>query len=413
MELVKEKIEEKEGKIIKESFDVFEPFVLECKNSHSFSLYSNDILSGKWCQKCTDIVIQILTQLQIDFEKNKKIGNLEYPYVITGKRNFVFITSEKEKQNQIDNAKKNNYHIIVLLDFNISELQEKIWDSIRENIEYIELKKESEKSSKEHSCHLTEELGNEKEDESGSLIKYAPEPYPTYMKHIVGYVRVSTSMQVQDGFSLENQEAKILNETNKLNGFLKSIYIDRGISGGSMEKRLALEKLLSNLKKGDWVIVNSVSRLARKTKDLLSIVEDIENKGCHLIIIDLNLDITSPSGKLILTLMGSQAQFEREITSERVKGVMQHLKNTGNLKTKPPFGMKMNPDKSTGAAIHVRDEEEQKIIEQIRIQRRKFPSIPITSLSEVLNKEKISPPRKSKKWYHKTLKVIMEREGIT
>ena len=164
-----------------------------------------------------------------------------------------------------------------------------------------------------------------------------------------------------------------------------------------MNKRKSLEQMLVDLKEGEWIIVNSVSRLARNTKDLLSIVEMIEDKGCHLLILDLNLDITSPSGKLILTLMGSQAQFEREITSERVKGVMQHLKKTGALRTKPPFGMKMNPDHSTGAPIHIRDEKEQRVIEQIRIMRREYSKETITNFAEILNWKNVKPPRKSKK----------------
>ena len=141
-------------------------------------------------------------------------------------------------------------------------------------------------------------------------------------------------MQVQDGFSLAAQENKIATEAVKHNLFLRGLYIDKGISGGSTEKRLSLENMRENLNEGDWIIVNSVSRLARNTKDLLSMVEEIEEKKCHLIIIDLNMDITSPSGKLILTLMASQAQFERELTSERVKGVLQHLKKDGFIENK-------------------------------------------------------------------------------
>ena len=227
-----------------------------------------------------------------------------------------------------------------------------------------------------------------------------------------GYIRVSTVMQVQDGFSLEAQENKIGKETEKWNGYLHSIYIDRGISGGSMANRLALDKMLKTIEEEDWIIVNSVSILARNTKDLLSIVELIEKMKCHLLILDLNLDITSPSGKLILTLMGSQAQFEREITSERVKGVMEHLKKTGRLRTKPPFGWKMNPDHSSVSSIHIRDEKEQEIIKQMRILRSKYQDISITNFSEKLNEEELEPPRKSKKWYHKTVKDIMIREGI-
>ena len=136
-----------------------------------------------------------------------------------------------------------------------------------------------------------------------------------------------------------------------------------------MEKRLALERMMLNIRKGDWIVVNSVSRLARKTKDLLEIAEKIQKEGCHLMIIDLNMDITSPSGKLILTMMGSQAQFEREITSERVKGVMQLLKKEGKLRTKPPYGWKMNPDHSTNASVHIHNDEEQEVITKIRTMR--------------------------------------------
>ena len=127
---------------------------------------------------------------------------------------------------------------------------------------------------------------------------------------------------------------------------------------------------------------------------------------------DLNLDITSPSGKLILTLMGSQAQFERELTSERVKTVMKHLKDVGQLRTKPPFGYMMNPDKSDSSMIHVKNEEEQIILRHIRYWRKKYPDKEITAFARLLNNMKVPPPRKSKKWYHGGLKTIMEREGI-
>ncbi len=313
----------------------------------------------------------------------------------------------------IENARKNDFCVIVVEDLEEPNLEEIIWDKIKNNIDItiISSSQKINNISASHSCLIEENLGNEKGEE-GSLIKKSAPPYPNDKKRVLGYVRVSTVMQVQDGFSLEAQESKIYKETLNINGFLHSIFIDRGISGGSMEKRLALDRMLKGVENGDWIIVNSVSRLARKTKDLLSIVELIESKGCHLLILDLNLDITSPSGKLILTLMGSQAQFEREITSERVKGVMQHLKNTGSLRTKPPFGWKMNMDRSSGAAIHVRNEEEQEIITKIRILRSKYSKISITQFSEKLNEEGIPTPRLSKKWYHRTVKDIMNREGI-
>ena len=405
-------IKEKNGKILKTSEDVFEKITLECQNLHHFQLYRNDIMLGKWCDECDNKIQTILDNLSIKYIVNKTISKFSYDFVIEGKRNFVIFTGDKMLQDMIENAFSNDFNVILIKNLEKEDLEKIIWDSIKNNEKFTEINSDTKKEEQiDHPCKLEKKLGNEKDD-TGSVIKYAQEPYPIDMRKTIGYIRVSTAMQVQDGFSLEAQEHKIFSETKKMNGFLKTLYIDRGISGGSMDKRLALEEMLKGIQQGDWVIVNSVSRLARKTKDLLSIVETIEKNNCHLMIIDLNLDITSPSGKLILTLMGSQAQFEREITSERVKGVLQHLKESGNLRTKPPYGWKMNIDKSTGASIHVRDEEEQNIISQIRILRSKNRDIPITTFTEIINKEKIPSPRKSKKWYHKFVKDTMVREGI-
>lgn len=398
-------LQQKSGTLIKRGENIFEENTIKCEKGHLFQAFENDIVMGKWCEKCKDKLDTILENLQIPYTKNKKIGNFNYNYVIEGSRKFLIFTDSVFKKDMIENGKKHDFNIIFIENIEEEGLDNKIWNSMKNNTDLnIE-------EIRTHTCLITETLGNEKGDE-GSVIKSMVPPYPVNRKRMKGYIRVSTVMQVQDGFSLEAQENKISKETEKWNGYLHSIYIDRGISGGSMEKRLGLDRMLKTLEEEDWIIVNSVSRLARNTKDLLSIVELIEKQKCHLLILDLNLDITSPSGKLILTLIGSQAQFEREITSERVKGVMEHLKSTGNLRTKPPFGWKMNPDHSTNASIHIRDEKEQEIIEKMRILRSKYQKISITNFSEKLNEENLEPPRKSKKWYHRTVKDIMTREGI-
>ena len=404
-------IEKKEGKILREAKSVFEKNLIQCKKNHKFEILTNDINLGKWCPECENIIENILENLSIEFEKDKNLGEYKYPFVTKGERKFIILTEQKDRNDMVAKGKEEGYNIIIIDDLEKKNLEQIIWETIRDDINFLEITKEIKKEKNIHSCQLTKILGKE-DSEENSIVKYAPEPYPIDARHVVGYVRVSTVMQVQDGFSLEAQESKIQNEVDKMNGFLKAIYIDRGISGGSTKNRKSLEEMRKNLNQGDWIIVNSVSRLARQTKDLLTIVEEIEKKKCHLLIIDLNLDITSPSGKLILTLMGSQAQFEREITSERVKGVMQHLKKTGSLRTKPPFGWKMNPDHSTGAAIHIRDEKEQEIISKIRLLRKKYSKCSITKFSDLLNIENLTPPRKSQKWYHATLKEIMKREGI-
>ena len=398
---MEEIVSERGGKIISKGETIFDKNVLECKNRHRFEILSNDLQLGKWCENCNVEIPNILRSLNIDFEENVEMFKMMYDFVISTGRNFVILVSKDLREDKILVAEENGYKTIVV-DFIGEDAKEKIWNAVRDN-KSLHLKKEIKE----------ERVFNETVLENGdSVVKEIKPPYPENKKQVVGYVRVSTVMQVNDGFSLEAQEGKIQREAEKMNGFLKSVYIDRGISGGSMEKRLALERMMSSLKKGDWIVVNSVSRLARKTKDLLDIAERIQKEGCHLMIIDLNMDITSPSGKLILTMMGSQAQFEREITSERVKGVMQHLKKEGKLRTKPPYGWKMNPDHSISAPVHIRHDEEQEIITRIRIMRSQNPDIPITTFAAVLNSEEVPPPRESKKWYHRFLKDVMTREGI-
>lgn len=405
-------IKQKEGLIIKNSEDPFDAIEISCKEGHHFSLHANDIIMDSWCPHCqgqTDIIESILKELGLTFKRNLQIQDETYQYALNGSRKFI-LNRAPFSDHRFKLAQKNGYHLIIIHDDGLKDLKDQIWSALKENKEVVMIGKK-EAFSENHQCSVEEFLGQEK-DETGSVIKSAPTPWPEMVSKAVGYIRVSTVMQVQDGFSLEAQESKISHEAAKHNLFLRNFYIDKGLSGGSMDKRLALEKMRNDLKEGEWIIVNSVSRLARNTKDLLSMVEEIEKKNCHLIIIDLNLDITSPSGKLILTLMASQAQFERELTSERVKGVLQHLKKTGNLRSKPNFGWKLNPDRSPDAAIHIRNEEEQKIITNIRLLRRSYPNLGVTAFTRKLNNVGVQPPRNSKVWYHKTVKVIMDREGI-
>jgi DNA invertase Pin-like site-specific DNA recombinase/vacuolar-type H+-ATPase subunit F/Vma7 len=408
---IKEIADEKKGEILEYQNDMFQEIKLKCYQGHIFHLYANDIILNDWCPHCLvdkkEPLEEVFISLNLAFEKHYPLQNQVYDYGIMGKRKFL--VQKGEDDNKIRLAQKQNFNLIIVIDDLIPDLKEQVWNALKENklISYVGKKQIIVK----HQCEIIKKLDNEK-DEVGSIIKSAPEPYPEMVKYSVGYIRVSTAMQVQDGFSLEAQESKISAESEKHNLFLKRLYIDKGISGGSMEKRLALEEMRKELAENTWIIVNSVSRLARNTKDLLSLVDEIEKKKCHLIIIDLNMDITSPSGKLILTLMASQAQFERELTSERVKGVLQHLKSTGSLRTKPRFGWKLNPDRSPDAPIHIRNEEEQHIIRRIKNLRSRNKMIGIVAFTKKVEESGVPHPRNSKKWYHTTLKTILENEGI-
>lgn len=120
----------------------------------------------------------------------------------------------------------------------------------------------------------------------------------------LGYVRVSTVEQ--------NEERQI--EGLEKHGIDKW-YIEK-VSGKNME-RPELQRLLDEAVEGDTVCVHDFSRLARSTKDLLEIVEYLTEKGIHLVSNKENLDTSTPTGKLMLTVFAGIYEFERTNMLER------------------------------------------------------------------------------------------------
>lgn len=101
---------------------------------------------------------------------------------------------------------------------------------------------------------------------------------------------------------------------------LKPYNIDKWFSdkiSGKDTNRKKLNEMLEYIREGDTVHILDFSRLSRSTKDLLNIVELLENKGVKLISIKENIDTSTPVGKLLLTVIGAIAEFERQNILER------------------------------------------------------------------------------------------------
>lgn len=120
----------------------------------------------------------------------------------------------------------------------------------------------------------------------------------------IAYVRVSTMEQ--------NEQRQI--EGLKKHGIDKW-YVEK-VSGKNME-RPELQKMLDEVKSGDTICVHDFSRLARSTKDLLEIVEFLTKNGVHLVSNKENLDTSTPTGKLMLTVFAAIYEFERTNMLER------------------------------------------------------------------------------------------------
>lgn len=135
-------------------------------------------------------------------------------------------------------------------------------------------------------------------------------------KKAVGYTRVSTPRQARKGESLLTQESAI-KKYAELNGYeLVEIFSDEGISGGTVAGRPALKRLLANLGGIDCLIVYRLSRLGRNSRELLNNVNDLQKAGLETVFTEDNIDLSTPQGRALLTILSSVAQLEREIIAE-------------------------------------------------------------------------------------------------
>ena len=144
---------------------------------------------------------------------------------------------------------------------------------------------------------------------------------------IVSYLRVSTLNQEvgRQEYQLEKLKIKFDKE-----------YIDK-CTGKSMERR-QLIKMMNELKEGDILYCESISRLGRNLKDLIEIVEQLINKGGRVILVKEGIDTSTTTYKLLLGIFGAVAEMERETIQERTLQSIERLKeiksNTGEVATK-------------------------------------------------------------------------------
>lgn len=121
-----------------------------------------------------------------------------------------------------------------------------------------------------------------------------------------GYVRVSTREQHDDRQFIAMKERGISHE-----------FIFSEKQSGKDSKRPELQKLMAKVQKGDVVVVESISRFARNTKDLLALVEKLTGKGVEFISLKEHIDTTTPTGLFMLTIFGAVAELERGYLLDR------------------------------------------------------------------------------------------------
>ena len=140
----------------------------------------------------------------------------------------------------------------------------------------------------------------------------------------VGYIRISDKSQ-----NTIRQEI-IMDELN-----VEKVFVD--VAGASVARRPQLTEMLNFVRAEDVCVVESISRLARSTTDLLGIVKQLTDKGVQLISQKENLDTDSPQGKFMLTIFAALAELEKDVTSQRRREGISAAKARGVYKGRVPI----------------------------------------------------------------------------
>lgn len=145
--------------------------------------------------------------------------------------------------------------------------------------------------------------------------------------YIFGYARVSTEQQNLD------------RQLDALKKYGVDMIFNEKMTGTKRE-RPELNKLIDRITEGDTVVVESLSRLGRSTKDLIELTELFQSKGVHLVSLKEQIDTSTSTGKLLFTLMSAIAQFERDVIVDRTKEGLKSARARGRMGGRP----KANPD---------------------------------------------------------------------
>ena len=222
------------------------------------------------------------------------------------------------------------------------------------------------------------------------------------MKKAIGYIRVSTEQQASEGVSLEAQKAKI-QAWCEVNGYeLADVFMDAGISGKSMDKRQGLKQALAAVKKGDVLVVYSLSRLARSATDALVIADRLRKKNVDLVSLNDQFDTTSAAGRMFFTVLAAMNQMERELAAERTKDALAFKKAAGEVYSPVPFGFR---------AVEGRLEQveaEAAVVAEILTMRGEGSSL--QTIADSLNERGIEGKRGGK-WFPSTVRYVVQRQA--
>jgi site-specific DNA recombinase len=218
---------------------------------------------------------------------------------------------------------------------------------------------------------------------------------------LVGYIRVSSESQA-DNTSLADQEKTLRQYCNVFGYELISVFSEVG-SGKTASDRPQFQAALEEVKtNADGIIATKLDRIARNASDVLLLVDNtLQPNNKHLVLLDLDVDTSKPTGKMILTVMAGVAELERNLINERTQGGRKAKAESGGFAYGSPAYGKTSVDGEL-----VEDSKEAEIIALMKRHRRSGKSY--NAIAKYLNEHGYKSKRGGK-WSGKTVQRVLDR----
>jgi site-specific DNA recombinase len=161
----------------------------------------------------------------------------------------------------------------------------------------------------------------------------------------IGYVRVSTEEQANEGVSLAAQEDRIRAYASLYGYELAEVVVDAGESAKSL-KRPGISRILDGVRAGNVraVIALKLDRITRSVRDLGDLMETFDRADAALVSVSENLDTSTAAGRMVTNMLGVVAQWEREAIGERTATALTHKRKLRQVYGRPPFGYRREGD---------------------------------------------------------------------
>jgi DNA invertase Pin-like site-specific DNA recombinase len=208
----------------------------------------------------------------------------------------------------------------------------------------------------------------------------------------VGYLRVSTEEQADSGLGLEAQRAVIEAEAARRGWELVTVLVDAGASGKSLSGRPALAQTLAMVRSGDAdvLVVSKLDRLSRSLLDFAGLMADAQARGWVLVALDLGIDLSTPAGEFMASVMASAAQWERRLVGQRTREALAVKRAQGVRLGRPPVLGQQVVDRIVAARV---------------------AGMTLMKIADALNKERVPTARGGVQWYPSTVRAVLNSQA--